>query len=141
MIVTDNDVISYFWLEAERTPAARSVREKDDDGRAPPLWQPEFRNVLYQHMAHRDLPLDDALQIADRVHADMRDATVSVRTADVLRLVNASGHSAYDCEYVALAQRLGATLVTDDQRVAKVFPDTAVLMEEFVSGDASTGVT
>jgi predicted nucleic acid-binding protein len=92
-------------------------------------------------MAHRDLPLDDALQIADQVDADMRGATASVRTADVLRLVNASGHSAYDCEYVALAQRLGATLVTGDQRVAKVFPDTAVLMEEFVSGDASTGVT
>jgi hypothetical protein len=92
-------------------------------------------------MAHRDLPLDDALQIADLVDADMRDATVSVRTADVLRLADTSGHSAYDCEYVALAQRLGATLVTGDQRVAKVFPDTAVPMEEFVSGDASTGVT
>ena len=136
MIVTDNDVISYFWLEAERTPAARSVREKDDDGRAPPLWQSEFRNVLYQHMAHRDLPLDDALQIADRVDADMRGATVSIRTVDVLRLVNASGHSAYDCEYVALAQRLSATLVTGDQRLPRLFPETAVLMKDFGLGDA-----
>jgi predicted nucleic acid-binding protein len=136
MIVTDTDVISYFWLEAERTPAARSVREKDDDWRAPPLWQSEFRNVLYQHMAHRDLPLDDALQIADRVDADMRDATVSVRTADVLRLVNASGHSAYDCEYVALAQRLNVPLVTGDKRLPKLFPETAVLMEDFGLEDA-----
>jgi predicted nucleic acid-binding protein len=136
MIVTDNDVISYFWLEAERTPAARSVREKDDDGRAPPLWQSEFRNVLYQHMAHRDLPLDEALQIADRVDADMRDATASVRTADVLRLVDASGHSAYDCEYVALAQRLNVPLVTGDKRLPKLFPETAVLMEDFGLEDA-----
>ena len=136
MIVTDNDVISYFWLEAERTPAARSVREKDDDGRAPPLWQSEFRNVLYQHMAHRDLPLDEALQIADQVDADMRDATVSVRTADVLRLVNASGHSAYDCEYVALAQRLNVPLVTGDKRLPRLFPETAVLMKDFGLGDA-----
>jgi predicted nucleic acid-binding protein len=136
MIVTDTDVISYFWLEAERTPAARSVREMDDDWRAPPLWQSEFRNVLYQHMAHRDLPLDDALQIADRVDADMRDATVSVRTADVLRLVDASGHSAYDCEYVALAQRLNVPLVTGDKRLPKLFPETAVLMEDFGLEDA-----
>ena len=136
MIVTDNDVISYFWLAAERTPAARSVREKDDDWRAPPLWQSEFRNVLYQHMAHRDLPLDEALQIADQVDADMRDATVSVRTADVLRLVDASGHSAYDCEYVALAQRLGVPLVTGDKRLPKLFPETAVLMEDFGLEDA-----
>jgi predicted nucleic acid-binding protein len=136
MIVTDTDVISYFWLEAERTPAARSVREMDDDWRAPPLWQSEFRNVLYQHMAHRDLPLDDALQIADRVDADMRDATVSIRTADVLRLVDASGHSAYDCEYVALAQRLNVPLVTGDKRLPKLFPETAVLMEDFGLEDA-----
>lgn len=136
MIVTDTDVISYFWLEAERTPAARSVREKDDDWRAPPLWQSEFRNVLYQHMAHRDLPLDDALQIADRVDADMREATVSVRTADVLRLVDATGHSAYDCEYVALAQRLNVPLVTGDKRLPKLFPETAVLMEDFGLEDA-----
>ena len=136
MIVTDNDVISYFWLEAERTPAVRSVREMDDDWRAPPLWQSEFRNVLYQHMAHRDLPLDDALQIADRVDADMRDATVSVRTADVLRLVDAFGHPAYDCEYVALARRLGVPLVTGDKQFPKLFPETAVLMEDFGLGIA-----
>ena len=136
MIVTDTDVISYFWLEAERTPAARSVREMDDDWRAPPLWQSEFRNVLHQHMAHRDLPLADALQIADLVEADMREATVSVRTADVLRLVDATGHSAYDCEYVALAQRLNVPLVTGDKRLPKLFPETAVLMEDFGLEDA-----
>jgi predicted nucleic acid-binding protein len=87
-------------------------------------------------MAHRDLPLDEALQIADRVDADMRDATASVRTADVLRLVNASGHSAYDCQYVALAQRLGVSLVTGDKRLPRLFPETAVLMEDFGLGDA-----
>jgi hypothetical protein len=87
-------------------------------------------------MAHRDLPLDDALQIADLVEADMREATVSVRTADVLRLVDASSHSAYDCEYVALAQRLNVPLVTGDKRLPKLFPETAVLMEDFGLEDA-----
>jgi len=134
MIVVDNDVISYFWLEASRTPVARAVRQNDGDWRAPPLWRSEFRSVLYQHMAHRDLPLTDALQIADQVEADMRDATVGIRTADVLRLVDASGHSAYDCEYIALAQQLGVRLVTGDKRLPTLFPDTAILMEDFVEG-------
>ena len=51
MIVVDNDVVSYFWLEAGRTEAARRARERDADWHAPRLWRSEFRNVLYQHIA------------------------------------------------------------------------------------------
>lgn len=132
MIVVDNDVISYFWLEADRTGAARAVRERDAEWVAPHLWRSEFRNVLYQHMRHRDLPLDDALRIAREVEADMDGQTYDVATADVLRLVDASGHSAYDCEYVALAKHLGVTLVTGDRRIPRLFPETAVLLEDFI---------
>jgi predicted nucleic acid-binding protein len=132
MIVVDNDVISYFWLDAPRTSVAQRVRQKNPAWRSPTLWRSEFRNVLYQHMAHRDLPLSEALQIADEVEADMRNGTMDVRTADVLRLVDQSGHSAYDCEYVALAQELGTRLVTGDKRLPTLFPETAVLMEDFV---------
>ena len=31
MIVVDNDIISYVWLEAGRTEAARKARERDAD--------------------------------------------------------------------------------------------------------------
>lgn len=132
MIVVDNDVISYFWLDAARTPVAKQIRQQDPAWQAPTLWRSELRNVLYQHMAHRDLSLSAALQIADEVEADMRDVTTDVSTAAVLRLVDASGHSAYDCEYVALAQELGTRLVTGDTRLPRLFPETAVLMEDFV---------
>lgn len=57
MIVVDNDVISYFWLEAGRTEAARKARDRDADWHAPHLWRSEFRNVLSQHMAHRGFRL------------------------------------------------------------------------------------
>ncbi|MEF8797052.1 MAG: type II toxin-antitoxin system VapC family toxin [Salinivenus sp.] len=133
MIVVDNDVISYFWLEARRTEAARRVRERDADWHAPRLWRSEFRNVLYQHMAHRGLSLSDAQRIAETVEADLENTTYSVATPDVLRLVAASGHPAYDCEYVALAQELSCQLVTGDQDLADAFSGTAVLMEDFVA--------
>ena len=133
MIVVDNDVISYFWLEAGRTEAARKARKQDADWHAPRLWRSEFRNVLYQHMAHRGLSRADAQRIAETVEADLEGTTYSVATSDVLHLADASGHSAYDCEYVALAQELGVGLVTGDRAVADLFPDTAVLLEEFVS--------
>ena len=40
-------------------------------------------------------------------------------------------HPTCDCEYVALAQELGVTLVTSDQTVVDLFPDTAVLLKEY----------
>lgn len=132
MIVVDNDVISYFWLEADRTTAARAVRERDSDWVAPMLWRSEFRNVLYQHMQYRGLPLSEASQIADLVEDDMAESTYEVDTNTVLRLIEATGHSAYDCEYVALAQALGVPLVTGDTTVAEEFPETATLLEAFV---------
>ena len=132
MIVVDNDVISYFWLEADRTTTARAVRERDSDWVAPMLWRSEFRNVLYQLMQYRGLPLSEASQIADLVEDDMAESTYEVDTNTVLRLIEATGHSAYDCEYVALAQALGVPLVTGDTTVAEEFPGTATLLEAFV---------
>ena len=133
MIVVYNDVISYFWLEALRTEAARGVRMRDSDWCAPRLWRSEFRNVLYQHMQHRGLLLEEAISIAQDAEADLADTTFDVSTAQVLRLVEASGHSAYDCEYVALAQHLGVPLVTGDKRLPDLFPQTAVLLETFAA--------
>jgi predicted nucleic acid-binding protein len=134
MIVVDNDVISYFWLEASRTKAARRARQRDADWHAPRLWRSEFRNVLYQHMAHRGLSRVDAQQIAETVEADMEGKTYPVSSADVLRLADEADHPTYDCEYVALAQALGVTLVTGDQTVVDLFADTAVLLEDFATG-------
>jgi Predicted nucleic acid-binding protein, contains PIN domain len=130
MIVADADVISYFWLDVNRTDAAREVRRRDEEWVAPAFWKSEFRNVLYQHMQHRALSLSDALRIANRAEADLEERTYDVSTEAVLRLVDATGHSAYDCEYVALARRLGVPLVTGDGQVVDRFPDTATLLED-----------
>jgi len=131
MIVADADVISYFWLDVERTAAARAARRRDEDWVAPPFWRSEFRNVLYQHMEHRGLALSGALRLAEHAEDDLEDRTYDVPTEAILRLVDDTGHSAYDCEYVALAQRLDVTLVTGDQQVVDHFPGTAVLLEDF----------
>ncbi len=133
MIVTDADVISYFWLDVERTAAAREARRCDEVWAAPVLWKSEFRNVLSQHIRHRGLSLADALRLATNAEVDLEGSTYEVPSTDVLRLVDASGHSSYDCEYVALAQQLGVSLVTGDRQVVKNFPETAVLLEEYAS--------
>lgn len=133
MIVVDTDVISYFWLRmtVDRPAAARAVRERDAVWAVPRLWRSEFRSVLRGYMTRDLMTLDEAKQYADRAEQDLKGSEYEVPAKTVLRLVDATGHSAYDCEYVALAEHLGVPLVTGDQRLVDRFDDTAVLLETF----------
>lgn len=133
MIVVDNDVISYFWIrmDTERASLAQDVRERDPDWVAPRVWRSEFRNVLRGYMSGGYMTLAEAIDYARRAEEDLRESTRSVPTRRVLQLVDETDHSAYDCEYVALAQELNVTLVTGDRAVADLFPDTAVLLERY----------
>ncbi len=133
MIVVDNDVISYFWLQlaSGRSETARRARRKDAEWVAPPLWRSEFRNVLRRYMQIGLMTYSEALWFAEKAERDMRRHEYEVQTPDVLKLVEQTGHAAYDCEYVALAQSLGVPLVTGDQPIVEAFPDTAVLLENF----------
>ena len=47
-------------------------------------------------------------------------------------LAAASTCSAYDCEFVALAQNLGAPLVTVDRQILSQFPEIAVSLDAFI---------
>lgn len=135
MIVVDTDVISYFWLRmtVDRSAAAREIRERDADWAVPYLWRSEFRSVLRGYMTRDLMTLEEAQRFHEQALDDLRGHEYEVPAAPVLELVNATGHSAYDCEYVALAQQLDVTLVTGDTQVVDRFPDTAVLLEDFAA--------
>ena len=62
----------------------------------------------------------------------MRGKEYAVGTDAVLKLVEQSHHSSYNCEYVALAEAEGLRLVTGDRKVARLFPRVAILLEVFV---------
>lgn len=132
MIVVDTDVIAAFWIRTARTPTAVRVRRQDPAWAAPILWRSEFRSVLRQYLAAGHVGYADALWIANKVERSMRSNEYAVDTADVLKLVDRTGHSSYDCEFVALAQALGVPLVTGDVRLMHLFPGTAVKMDDFV---------
>jgi len=133
VIVVDTDVVSAFWIRGGRTSVARQARKRDGDWVVPPLWRSEFRSVLRQYLVGGYVSLGQALWFAEKAEADLRGRERATGTADVLRLVERTGHSAYDCEYVALAEAEGVRLVTGDRRVVERFPDVAVLLEDFVA--------
>ena len=57
----------------------------------------------------------------------------SVLSTHVLTLAARSGCSAYDCEFVALAQDLEVPLVTSDRQILKAFPTMAVSPSVFTT--------
>ena len=125
MIVVDTNVIAYLWLPGSRTTAAERLLRNDPDWNAPLLWRSEFRNVLAGCLRRGDLKLETALQIMGEAEGQMRGREFSVPSAQVLARVEESACSAYDCEFVVLAQELGVPLVTSDEKLLKSFPSVA----------------
>jgi len=134
MIVVDTNLICYLYLTGERSPQAEQALIKDPNWLAPLLWRSEFRNVLAQYMKRNLISLREAHHIMGRASQLMNGREFDVISYQVLNLANASSCSAYDCEFVALAQDLGLPLVTVDRQILDQFPRTAVLLDKFIVG-------
>ena len=128
MIVAATNLIAYLYLPGRFSSAADAMLLRESDWAVPRLWRSEFRNILATYMRQRLLTADDAVAIYARAAALIGGNEYDVSAPDVLRLAKASQCSAYDCEFVALAQHLDVTLVTADARLRRAFPDcTAAL--------------
>lgn len=97
------------------------------------LWRSEFRNVLALYLRRGLLSLEDAHQIMDQALRLMRGMEYQVTSLRVLSLVASSSCSAYDCEFVALAQDLDVPLVTADRHILDQFPEASISPDTFVS--------
>jgi len=135
VIVADVNLIAYLLLGGPDQATAQRVFTRDPDWAAPMLWRSEFRSVLATFMRHRGLSAHDAWrahELADKLLAG-REYTVPGQ--QVLALVATSPCSAYDCEYVALADALAVPLVTADRQLLRAFPDHGISPKHFVTGE------
>lgn len=132
MIVVDTNIIGYLFLTSSKSLLCEQAFRKDPIWAAPLLWRSEMRNVLAMYLRGGYLNLDDARQIMNAASALMQSQEYEVTSEHVLDLVNTSACSAYDCEFVALAQDLGQSLVTADQQILRDFPEIAVSLEAFI---------
>jgi predicted nucleic acid-binding protein len=80
---------------------------------------------------HR-LTADRALILAREAELQMARREYGVESHAVLTLAFDSGCSAYDCEYVALADALDVPLVTFDAEIMRAFPTRAIAPEDFL---------
>lgn len=132
MIVADTNLLVYLYLPGEHTDVAERVLGSDAHWAAPILWRSEFRNVLALYLRKNVLAVEAAVEVFREAEAVMRGREYAVETTRILDLVQRSSCSAYDCEFVALAQELEVPLITSDAHVLKNFPGIAVAPRAFV---------
>lgn len=134
MIVVDTNVFAYLLLNVPESADAEAVRQRDSDWVAPFILRSELRNVLQGQVRHNRITRATAFELMEEAEDMLTGHELWVSSQDVLRLAFASGVSAYDCEFVALAKDLGLRLVTADKQVLAKFPETAVSLASFAEG-------
>ena len=132
MIVVDTNVIVRLWVLGEGTELSKQILLKDPDWHVPVLWRSEFRNVLALYIRAKRISLDLALRVCGEAEIPLKDKEHFVPYESVLRLAEESDCTAYDCEFVALAQELRVPLITADKKIIKAFPRNAVGIETYL---------
>ncbi len=133
MIVVDTNVIVYLMLPGEQTQLIEQVVAKDSHLLVPPLWKSEFLNVLALYLRQGQITIDQARAILTRAERLLKRSEQPVNSEEVLKLISHSRCSAYDCEFVSLAQKFGLRLVTADKKILREFPETAVSPQQFTT--------
>jgi predicted nucleic acid-binding protein len=127
------NLLIYLYVQGQRTQESEAVLEREAQWAAPLLWRSEFRNALIGLVRSDALQLEKALTIIDEAERSMTGHEYSVVSWHVLELASRSDCSAYDCEFVALAQDLAVPLVTNDRQMLKAFPTIAISPSSFTA--------
>ena len=134
MIAVDTNVLAYLLIPGSFTAQAEAAFRRDPDWAAPLLWQSEFRNVLIAYIRRGAMSMSQAAMLAATAKDLMQGGEYTLPSETILELAAGSSCSAYDCEFVALAETLEIPLVTSDQRILKSFPERAIPLETYASG-------
>jgi len=131
MIVVDTNIIGYLFLASEQALPAEKALLKDSEWAAPVLWRSELRSVLTLYVRKQLITLENAQRIMNSALELMRGRGYEASSYEVLKLASESGCSAYDCEFIAIANHLKVPLVTVDRQLLSEFPAVAVSLKSF----------
>jgi predicted nucleic acid-binding protein len=133
VIVVDTNVLAYAVLPGVASALVARVAERDPSWIAPVFWRRELANVLATSMRVRGVKLEDAVAAFGEAERLVTDAEVEPAIAERLEIAQRGGVSAYDAEFVFVAERFDLVLVTGDRKLALAFPGRVQLIETFAA--------
>ena len=125
MIVVDTNVITYLLIRGERSAAMDRLQGRDPDWIAPRLWLDEFLNVLSTCERTGKVTSEQSVELLEDALALMDGKSYEVPPERVLAVARRTGCSAYDSQYISLAEDMGLMLYTCDRLVLEKCPNLA----------------
>jgi predicted nucleic acid-binding protein len=133
VIVADSNVAAYYWINGPLTNVAQQVWLRDPEWHVPLLWRSEMRGILTGYLRDGTLTARQIAQFMAGAVGAFSDREHLVSSEMVFKITERTRLSAYDAEFVALAEVLGVPLVTAVKLVLNAFPDRAQTMQDFVA--------
>jgi len=126
MIVVDTNVIAYLLIEGEFTEAVTRLRTEEPEWIAPRLWLDEFLNILATSERRSIMTADVANTTLALACELMEGQSYDLPAQRTLATARRTSCTAYDSQYVCLAEDLGIKLYTYDSRILANCPDLAI---------------
>ena len=124
-LVGDASVAVKWLVEEENSEAADNILDGRHELHAPRLMVSEVGNTLWRKAKLGEIERSLAGVLAAAIpEMGVHWSDDEAISADAVRLAVALDRSVYDCVYLALANRIGATLVTADERFADALAGT-----------------
>ncbi|HET7220015.1 MAG TPA: type II toxin-antitoxin system VapC family toxin [Vicinamibacterales bacterium] len=118
VFVVDASVVVKWFVPEIHSDAARGLLALPHEYVAPDLLFAETANTIWKKIRRKELTAEEGQQLVADI-GQIAVETVSCRALaeDAHALANATGRTAYDSMYVALAVRLKTRLITADDRL------------------------
>ena len=136
MIVIDTNILAYGAL-AQSEPGLRQQAQAVLNGKdrilVPSLWRHEFLNILSGYARRGFLSVSAAETYWYQAVATIQDVEAEVDMSRALELSVELGVTAYDAQFLALAEGAKAILVTEDRRLRIAAGPRAMSMQEYLA--------
>ena len=133
MIVADTNLVLHFLVEGEKSTSADQVFARDSEWHMPVLWRSEFTNALATLVRARRVSASTATEALRRGLTTFGTREHAVDAERAMQLAISSGCTAYDCEFICVAEQLAALVITYDKAVLRAFPKLAMSPDDFLA--------
>ncbi|GHB96804.1 type II toxin-antitoxin system VapC family toxin [Cerasicoccus arenae] len=134
MVIVDTGPLAFLLLPGDMTDLAQRAYDKDPAWGSAPIWRSEFRNIVVRYVREGWVSVAAAEQILRAAEDKMHPRQYNIDSNAVLDLAVQTGLSAYQCEYLALAQDLNLPLVTTQNDLVKAAPKLAISLQDYLDG-------
>jgi predicted nucleic acid-binding protein len=133
VIVADANLLIALVGDSSESAAAQEILARRPRWHAPILWRSEAANTLLGYVRRGILTLRGAQNHWSTLADVIGGREHATDTRRVLALASSSGCTAYDCDYVAVAEALSLPLVTSDREILRAFSRMAMTPTAFLA--------